>query len=71
MRLGPTRTNFETTIIKGINHTKFVYCRQDTFKMGVHSTKKVELLKTVVPIFHFSIDTSLSRNDNFPWFFLV
>ena len=32
-------TNFETAISYGINHTKFVYCRQETFKMGVHTTK--------------------------------
>ena len=39
MKLGPIRTNFESTISYGINHTKFVYCRQETFKMGVHTTK--------------------------------
>ena len=31
-------TNFET-ISQSINHTKFVYCWQETFKMGVHTTK--------------------------------
>ena len=43
MKLGPIRANFETTIIEdknqGKNHIKFVYYRQETFKMGVHTTK--------------------------------
>ena len=39
MKLCPIRTNFETTINKSINHTKFVYRWQETFKMGVHTAK--------------------------------
>ena len=39
MKLGPIRTNFKTTVSKGINHTKFVYCSQETLKMGVATTK--------------------------------
>ena len=39
MKLRRIRTNFKTTISKGTNHTKFVYCSQETFKMGVHTTK--------------------------------
>ena len=39
MKLGPIRANLETTISLGINHTKFVYCRQETFKMGVPTPK--------------------------------
>ena len=31
--------NFETTINKSINHTKFVYRWQETFKIGVHTAK--------------------------------
>ena len=39
MKLGPIRTNFKTTVSKGINHTKFVYCSKETLKMGVATTK--------------------------------
>ena len=39
MKLAPIRTNFKTTVSKQINHTKFVYCSQETFKMGVLTTK--------------------------------
>ena len=39
MKLCPIRTNFETTINKSINHTKFVYRWQETFKMGLHTAK--------------------------------
>ena len=38
-KLCPIRTNSETMISKCINHTKFIYCWQETFKMGVHITK--------------------------------
>ena len=39
MKLGPIRTNFKMSVSKGINHTKFVYCSQETLKMGVGTTK--------------------------------
>ena len=39
MKLGPIRTNFKMRVSKGINHTKFVYCSQETLKMGVATTK--------------------------------
>ena len=39
VKLCPIRINFEITIRKSINNTKFVYCWQETFKMGVHTTK--------------------------------
>ena len=39
MKLGPIRTNFETAISWVLNHTKFVYCSQENFKMGVHATQ--------------------------------
>ena len=39
MKICPRRTNFETTISKSIDHTKFLYCWQETFKMCVYSTK--------------------------------
>ena len=39
MKLYPIRTNFETSISKSINHTKFAYCWQETFKKGVRTAK--------------------------------
>ena len=39
MKLCPIRTNFETKISKSVNYTKFVYCWQETFKMGVPTAK--------------------------------
>ena len=39
MKLCPIRANFETRISKSVNYTKFVYCWQETFKMGVPTAK--------------------------------
>ena len=39
MKLALIRTNFKTTGSKWINHTKFVYCSQETFKISVRTTK--------------------------------
>ena len=39
MKVRPIRANFKTTVSKGINHTKFIYCSQETLKMGVRTTK--------------------------------
>ena len=39
MKLIPIRANFETTINESRKRTTFVYCRQKTFKIRVHTTK--------------------------------
>ena len=41
MKLCPIRTSFETMISKSINHTKFVYRWEETFKMSVHTAKSM------------------------------
>ena len=67
MKLCPIRTNFETKISKSVNYTKFVYCWQETFKMGVPTAKSGLPINSCYK-FPFSQDTSISRNGSFPFF---
>ena len=53
------RKFFETTISKCINHTNFLYCKEETFKMVVHITK------SRLPI------NSCYRFSFFPWYFYI
>ena len=53
------RKLFETTIRKCINHTNFLYCREETFRMFVHITKSRFPIKSRYKCFFF------------PWYFYI
>ena len=53
------RKFFETTISKCIIHTNFLYCREETFKMVVHTTKS-----------RFPIN-SRYKFSFLPWYFYI